>query len=211
MRKSSILCQYRIQETRISILAKFKSLILDFALVFSSSLIVVLAGCSSAPRPLEKNEGPIPALRTAPLESKKPKPIDLVSLKKTLNLTRPKSQLGLREAIFENCSASPNARNCPRSYFVSIHIRLQCREVDFSSDYIPTEDDIKTIANRKLTWNLESFSGESQTDAEGYSQIDFVSDHSASKRPLRISDGTDFLIIRANEVTRIVAPKDWCK
>jgi hypothetical protein len=71
--------------------------------------------------------------------------------------------------------------------------------------------DLTPIANRKLTYTLDRIQGTTVTDDRGRGTIRVISTSSLKRTHLKLSTGVDFLMLRANEITEIATPPDWCR
>jgi hypothetical protein len=74
-----------------------------------------------------------------------------------------------------------------------------------------TDADIAPIAGRTVRWNLKAVQGSVITDHQGYGQIVAVSPRSEKKERIKLAVGSEFLYMRANEITKVITPKPWCE
>jgi hypothetical protein len=181
---------------------------------FFSAMILAaaLSACSSAPKndfPAEKT--PVPIL-TKPAQDRDTT-IDIPALKRSLGLDRAAEALGLTEKAFNTCDAGygySNTHNCRRLYFTLVHIQLLCRDSEGTVSTGIDRADQTPISRRPVSWNLNGPKGLTETDGEGFAQIQSLGPSSQRTQRLKISVGNDFLYMRANEITKVVAPKSWC-
>jgi hypothetical protein len=140
--------------------------------------------------------------------------IDYQALKRSLGLERSPEALGYNERAFNTCQTGygySSTHDCRRLYFVVINYRLMCRD---SEDTVSTgidREDQMPIAGQSIEWTLKSKKGSSQTDGQGFGQVETVAANSQRTERLKLSNGTNFLYIRANEITKVVTPKSWCQ
>lgn len=143
----------------------------------------------------------------APIE-----PIDYDLLKRTVGLIRERSHLGYIEKAFDGCGPQfglPSGA-CKRHYLISVQYRLMCRDSEGTVSEAISARDLQAIPNQALTWNLKGLEGQSSTDMEGYGEVLTVSTISQREQRLKLSNGSDFLYLRAGEVERLVTPVTWC-
>lgn len=143
--------------------------------------------------------------------------LDYESLQSRLGLRPAPSSTGFWEERFDACdlgdalhTLEPPLVDCHRAYFTLIHFQLSCRE-DVETQEILTESDLQPVKNRRLSYALGRIQGASLTNARGEGVIRAIHGASLRRAHLRISTGKDFLMVRANEVTAIVTPPQWCQ
>jgi hypothetical protein len=160
-------------------------------------------GCQTPPKKTEN---------TTPAEPRQSS-IDLEGLKKHLGLSRPSSELGFNEKSFDTCLKGfslPQTSDCTQNYFVVINFRLQCRHTTGTISQTVTAEDVEPIANAQVKWSLRNLSGKAPTDQNGYGQLEVISPISQRAQRLRLAVGTEFLYIRAGDISRVVTPGTWC-
>lgn len=168
-------------------------------------LCLLFGACATPQKPVETVVTPPPSAK-----------LDYDELEARLGMGMGPQETGYREKIFDACDLG-NALNelkehlvdCHRAYWVVLKIKLSCRESEESSEVL-TETDLRPVGNQKLTWKLGKIEGESMTDASGESTIRVIAPHSQKKSYLRVSTGTDYLMMQAAAVTAIVTPPSWC-
>ena len=176
-------------------------------------LTVFVVGCASTP----KENLPVSNLPTrvqSPPTQVQETTIDYAALKRSLGLDRSAGSLGLTEKAFNSCEAGygySTSHNCRRLYFTVIHVQLLCRDSEGTVSVGIDRADQMPISGRQMTWTLRGNTGTSQTDSEGYAQLQAVSPASQRAQRLKLSVGNDFLYMRANEITKVVTPKSWCE
>lgn len=140
-------------------------------------------------------------------------PIDYDALKRTVGMNRPKQELGYVERPFEGCGRQFGLADgsCQRRLLVSVQYRLLCRDSEGTVSQVITAADLQVIPNKQLSWNLKGVQGQSYTDFDGYGEVLTVSTTSQRNQRLKLSNGNDFLYLRAGEVDRLVTPASWCK
>jgi hypothetical protein len=166
-------------------------------------LIIILAGCST---PQKKDQTQTPSEPGT-------KEVDYVGLKSHLGLNRPSTQLGFAEASFDTCQQGfnlPTNSSCEKNYFVVINFRLQCRHSTGTVSQALTSDDIEPISSANVKWNLKGVNGNTSTDTQGFGQVQAISPVSQKSQRLRLAVGTEFLYIRAGDISRVVTPGTWC-
>ena len=139
--------------------------------------------------------------------------IDIPGLVKDLGLDREANQLGYAEHAFNTCEAGfgySHSHNCHVAYVMSLHLRLQCREQNEVTNSALVAADLHAIATQDMKWAIRKQSGLVATDGEGYAQVAAVFDHSPKRERIRLQVGSQFLYMRAGDVTRIVTPPQWC-
>lgn len=140
--------------------------------------------------------------------------IDVEGLKRSLGLDRSRSDLGYQEKQFNTCSAGfgYSKDKCRDQVFISINFRLQCRDSVGTTSEIVTSAQMDPIANKQVRWQIGKAESVIQTDDEGYAQINGVLAQSPAPRSqrLRLAVGSQFVYVRAGELTRIVTPSNWC-
>lgn len=184
------------------------------------SLITVFCllswGCATAPPTPETTEERdrgdqvgADAVRSIPRK----RTINYDQLQKVLAMKRPASELGFAEKAFNTCkvgSGYSSEAHCENQFMVVIHFRFQCRDSEGTVEAV-TNSELMPLAAEFLKWKVGLMEGSLQTDQQGYAQIRFVAPGSSSNQNLRLVAGTNSLRLQAAEVTRIIAPKYWCR
>ena len=137
--------------------------------------------------------------------------VDMVGLQTALGLDRSTSDLGYSEKVFNTCQVGygySSSQRCRRANFVLIHFRLQCRDSEGSVGLVSASQ-ISPISDQ-VKWTLGHDSGMTQTDGEGYGQLRVVSEFPSRQQRLRFTVNGKFLIVRAEDAGRLVAPLSWC-
>jgi len=179
------------------------------------SILLFLVGCGTSSKK-ETMATPYPESRSDKAESLPEadgQNIDYMGLQRSLALDRSFDDLGYSEKEFNTCQVgngySPS-RNCQHQYFVVINFRLLCRDTEGTISEVVMDADLTPIAQKNLKWVLKGPKGVLQTDDGGYGQIRTVSSVSQRHQRLKITLGSEFLYVRANEITKITTPKPWC-
>ncbi|MBX9766286.1 MAG: hypothetical protein K2X47_03365 [Bdellovibrionales bacterium] len=161
-----------------------------------------------------KRGGPTNSAETQqiPPEDSPIEPIDFEALKKTVGLLRERQHLGYIEKVFDGCGPQFGllAGSCKRHYLISVQYRLMCRDSEGTVSEAISTADLQAIPNQALAWNLKGLEGQSSTDMEGYGEVLTISTISQRDQRLKLSNGNDFLYLRAGEVERLVTPVTWC-
>ncbi len=183
-----------------------KFLLLNLA--FSSLL---LGACSSTQK---VQQAPTTAPATVPAVSGNAIKIDVEGLKRSLGLDRSRGDLGYQEKRFNTCNAGfgYSKQNCREQVFISINFRLQCRDSVGTTSEIVTSAQMQPIANKQVQWQIGKAQSAIQTDDDGFAQINGVLNQTPAPRAqrLRLAVGSQFVYVRAGEITRIVTPSNWC-
>lgn len=179
--------------------------------LLSLAATIVLSSCASAPKQTSQPQTQTPVPNSQEGERIK---VDIEGLKRSLGLDRSRMDLGYKEKRFNTCNAGFGypKDNCKDQVFISINFRLQCRDSQGTTSEIVTSAQMDPIANKKVKWQLGSFQSFTNTDDEGYAQVNGVfSPRSAPKtQRLKLTVGTQFVYMRAGEITRIVTPSNFC-
>ncbi len=175
------------------------------------SLVLTVVACSSAQK---VEPAPVPPQQPVPVSSSDKSKIDIQGLKRSLGLDRSRGDLGYEEKRFNTCSAGFGypRENCKDQIFVSINFRLQCRDTEGTTSEIVTSAQLNPISNKQVRWQIGKAQALTATDGEGYGQIDGVLAQTPAPKTqrLRLAVGSQFVYVRAGEVTRIVTPSNWC-
>ncbi|WII73119.1 hypothetical protein QJS83_04435 [Bdellovibrio sp. 22V] len=172
--------------------------------------VLFLAACSTSPKN-ETVEIPPVVPTAAPEEAVSS--IDVQAIQRHLGMERASDTLGVSEKAFNTCDVGygfSRAQNCHREFLTVVHFRLLCRDSVGTISNILTEMDTTPLAGRSVKWNLKKNSGIIATDGLGYGQILVVSPQSLRKERLRLAIGSEFLYMRANEITKVITPQNWC-
>lgn len=171
-------------------------------------LLLSLSACVT--RPKEETPPPEPP----PVQAEPSEPvIDVVGLQRYLKLERELEDLGFQEKAFNTCRVGygySSSSNCRTLFLAVVSFRLQCRDSEGTVSSALGAADLQPLAGREIGWVLKSYSGVVRTDGQGYAQILTISPESARNQRLRLGAGTQFLYIKAGELTRVVTPRPWC-
>lgn len=172
-----------------------------------TALVLFLTACTSTP----KKETYTPPAYEEPV-STSPK-IDYYALQAFLGMDRPPEELGYTEKAFNTCEAGfgfSRSQDCRTEYFVLLNFRLMCRDTEGTISTVLTDSDVTALSGRNVKWSLKGIDGTTQTDGWGYGQIRITSPISQKKQRVRLSVGSQFLYMRANEITKVITPLPWC-
>lgn len=139
--------------------------------------------------------------------------IDYAGLKRHLGLDRPNNQLGYAEKAFDTCQVGygySSTKYCYRQVFVVLNFHLLCRDSEGTVTEGINNSEQMALSNRPVRWNLKGISGEVQTDSDGFGQIQTISPISQRRERVKLGVGSEFLYMRANEITKVLTPKPWC-
>lgn len=139
--------------------------------------------------------------------------IDLSALQTSLHMDRRPEELGFAEKAFNTCQAGygySSVHNCHQQYLVVLNFRLSCRQSEGTVSQGLAESDIQDLASKDVRWQLKGISGLVTTNGDGIGQIRVVSDISQRRERVKLTLGNDFLYMKANEITRVVTPGNWC-
>lgn len=182
--------------------------------IFLAFVALALYSCTSVPiatRPAETpTQVPAPSKSSNSYEAEN---IDYDGLQNFLKLRRGYNRLGYAEKSFNTCEVGygySSTHNCRALKFVVIHFQLMCRDSEGTVTEAITAADIQPIARQSVKWVLKNANGRLLTDSEGYGQIAMVSSISQRYERLRLTVRTDFLFMKAGEITQMITPKSWC-
>lgn len=182
------------------------------ASILSSLFILLFSACASAPQREEPvKAGPSGYLDPNDADGTR---IDLDGLQRALKLDSDVETLGYREAAFNTCRAGYGysaSRNCQNRTLAVINIRLQCRASEGTISTALDASDLMAIAGKEVAWALIGTVGRARTDGQGYAQIRGIFPRSPKRERLKVAVGTQFLYMRANEISRVVTPRPWCE
>lgn len=172
---------------------------------------LLLTGCATTHAPFgESDNGLLPPEDTAE-QSSPAERIDIDGLQRAMGMERSNDDLGYEEKAFNTCKAGygySSTHNCRKQNLVVIHFLLQCRDsmgTESSTDY-----EIQPVGSAKVKWNLGQAQGFTETDGDGYGQVRWVTPASQRREKLRLTVDGKFMILTASEISRVVAPKNWC-
>ena len=184
--------------------------------ILITGFLLGLASCTSAPkapstadRPTRYNE-PIPK-RTS--EKKSSEEIDYKSIQRLLELDVDYKKLGYFEKNFNTCQIGygySKLDHCRTEFFIVANFRVMCRDSEGTISTVLTDDDLRPLAQQDLHWFLKNADGTLRTDGYGYGQIILTSTIPQKNQRLRLSNGKDFLLLRARDVRQLIVPKNWC-
>lgn len=165
--------------------------------------IIVLAGCTTA----QKSEGPQDTSRAG---QQKSQAIDVDKLQSALDMDRSADELGYKEKAFNACKLGLSSSQCQNQYLSVIHFRLMCRNsvgtVQSVSNY-----ELTPVVSDNVRWTLGLYKGRASLDEEGYGRIRVITPGSSRSQKLSLQIRDQALGVSANEITRLVLPKDWCE
>jgi len=151
---------------------------------------------------------------TPPQESRKSEDgLDITTLQRALHMDRSPSELGYEEKSFNTCEMNfgpQGGQPCRQSRLVVVNFLLQCRDSQGTTSNVVMRSDTKPIRSDNVRWNLGSLQGETQTDSSGYGSVVTLAPSSQKKSRLKLTINGKFMILTAEDMTRVVAPSDWC-
>lgn len=139
--------------------------------------------------------------------------IDLEALQRALRLGKPPQELGYEEASYNTCTVGygySSSQNCRRLTMAMINFRLQCRDSEGTISNALGASDLRAIAGQSVGWTLQKQAGLTTTDGEGYATLRGIFSKSPKNDWLKISVNAQYLNMRAQTITRVVAPRPWC-
>ena len=139
--------------------------------------------------------------------------IDYPSVQRLLKLDRSFTELGFSEKIFDTCQVGfgyAADSDCQKKYFAVVHFKLVCRDSEGTISTVLKDEDLKAISGENVNWYLKNANGSTMTDSEGYGQIITTTNESQKNQRLRLAVGADFLMTKASEAKRLIAPLSWC-
>jgi hypothetical protein len=142
-----------------------------------------------------------------------PAQVDVLGLKRSLGLDRAPEDLGYQEKQFNTCSVGygyPSSSQCRSANLAVVHFRLQCRDSDGTVDTV-TASQISPVISNQVKWTLGTSEGITKTDGEGFGQFTTITEKPSKTSRLKFTISGKFLIIRAEDAGRLVAPLSWCK
>jgi hypothetical protein len=163
-----------------------------------------LAACTTAP-PIE----PIPDVVQPKSQAPMSQAPDLSTLERTLRMDRSKADLGFEEKAFNPCDQgfpAADARACASQFLVVIHFQLQCRDKDGTVE----QYNVEPIVSDNVRWVLGKSQGTTRTDHEGFGQLSVIAPTSQRASRFRLTIGNNFMILRAEDIRKVVTPPDWC-
>lgn len=181
--------------------------------ILIAGFLLLMAACASkTPKlePIQQKNPQVPQIEKKVVETSQ---LDLSSIQRLLNLDKNIQTLGFWEKSFNSCKVGygyETSQNCQQKYFVVIHFKIACRASEGSVSTILTDDDLAVVANQNLQWFLKNTNGRVNTDSNGFAEIQLVSDISQRTERLRLSNGNDFVLMRAGEIRSLIVPINWC-
>lgn len=178
--------------------------------LIAALFLLTMTACSSAP----KKESAYTPPSVKETSGSEPPSIDYGSIQRELHLDRPAEELGYSERKFNTCDMGygySKSQNCRSLYMVVLNVRLLCRDSEGTISTVLTDADVAPIAGRTVRWNLKAVQGAVITDHQGYGQIVAVSPRSERRERIKLAVGSEFLYMRANEITKVITPKPWCE
>ena len=139
--------------------------------------------------------------------------IDLDKLQESLGLRGDREDVGYNEKSFGTCEMGygfNRNRDCRIQFLVVLRFRLQCRDHDGTGNEPVDPQSIHALDNVRVKWSLGKSQGLTQTDLDGYGQIRMLAGQSQKRERAKLTVDGRFLIMRAEDLSRIVAPADWC-
>lgn len=180
--------------------------------ILISMLAVFIGACASSP----KVEGPLVPSKDEKISATLPelnRPIDYISLQRSLGLSREFDNLGYAERSFNTCQAGygySSSRGCRQETLAVIHFQLLCRDSEGTISTTLSREDMRPLSLRSIKWTLKEARGTIQLDSEGYGQIQMVFRNSPKYQRVKLSSANENLYMKAGEITRVITPQDWC-
>ncbi len=184
--------------------------------------LLLFAACASEPA---LNRGPAPTpppplqepspsvvaqpLSDAQLDLQEQQSVDLVGLERNLGFSE--RQTGYREKIFQSCDVGygfSNSHRCRQLVFAVIDFQLQCR--DSNGTVSDVDYKVTPVVSDQIKWNFDTKNGMTSSDSEGMGRVHGFFSKSPRASRFRLTVDGDFLTLSAQDVRKIVAPKEWC-
>lgn len=166
-------------------------------------LFAILSGCSS----LHQR----PDTDSTEVGSQKEENVDVDGLQVSLGMDRSPEELGYEEKSFNTCDVGygySTTHKCRTHYLGVLHFQMQCRETDGTIS--TTDYRVTPVVSDNVRWTLSSIGGSTKTDSNGFGQIVAISNHSMRKKKVRLTVDGKFMILTAEDLSRVVGPKSWC-
>lgn len=174
--------------------------------LFVTIFCVSLVGCQLAPK--------APDLQTEPTIDETPQKQDyepdLQGLAEDLKLDS--NEVGYKDSRFNSCKVGrgfPQNMACKDLYLVAIHFRLQCRNSEGTVNEV-TLSELEDIGDTQVQWSTPGLSGQTTTQIDGTGKILMIAAVPPRNQRLRLSTRGQYLIMKANQLGRVIVPKDWC-
>ena len=155
-----------------------------------------------------------PPVQPVPIEiAPQPAQIDLTQLQEILGLRGEREDVGYNEKSFGTCEMGygfDRNRDCRTQFLVVLRFRLQCRDHDGSGNEPVNPQSIHSLDTVRVKWSLGKGQGFTQTDVDGFGQIRLLAAQSQKRERAKLTVDGRFLIMRAEDLSRVVAPADWC-
>lgn len=166
-------------------------------------LAIAIVSCTTPPKPPEPT----------PTEQTEATTIDMLGLQRSLGLERPETELGYEEKTFDTCAVGygySSTHQCQKQNFVVLNFRLQCRDSEGTVQGV-SKAELSAVVSDKVKWNFGKLEGFTKTNGEGFGQVRLISPVSLRERQIRITINGRFLAVSADELRRIVVPRNWCR
>jgi hypothetical protein len=137
--------------------------------------------------------------------------LDLDALEQSLGLSGQVTDLGYHEKSFNTCTAGygySSSHDCRKQVMTVIRFRLSCRESEGTESDVDYQQ--SPVYSNSLRWSLGNQKGNVATNTEGYGSIRALYPISNRGARLKITLGNNFLVVRAEDIRRIVAPNSFC-
>ncbi len=169
--------------------------------------LVAFAGCTT---PQAKPQ-PVVVVKQSLLAAGDP--IDLDKLQQALGLDGSREDFGFTEKSFGTCEIGygfNRNRDCRMQYLVVLRFRLQCREHDGNGGEPVDSQAIHALDTVTVKWLIGKAQGSTQTDADGYGVVRMLASRSQKREHAKLTVDGRFLILRAEDLGRVVTPSEWC-
>lgn len=183
-------------------------------LILCHCIWLVMTACTT---PATRVEAPAPAPTSETTKAQKTlDQIDLASLVRSLRMDRGPSELGYQEKPFNPCDfgvssdvsdeASGKPQHCRQQTLVVVHFQLQCRDQDGTVETY----NVTPITAEEIKWSVGKHRGITHSDHEGLGEFMFIAASSQRSSHLKLTIGNNFMILRADEIKKVVTPPAWC-
>lgn len=169
--------------------------------LFFFAIGILSLSCTTPP----KESTPVP-------EQTEATAIDMLGLQRSLGLDLPETELGYEEKTFDTCAVGygySSTHQCQKQIFVALNFRLQCRDSEGTVQGV-SKAELKPVVSDRVKWSFGKLEGLTKTNGDGYGQVRLISPASLRERQIRITINGRFLAVSADELRRIVVPRNWC-
>lgn len=171
--------------------------------------LVLLSACQTGPTHPDEN----PDSYAPPPKVERPQDtsyrLSLKEVQAKLKMQREPGELGFTEKQFNTCSAGLNQGGiCRHQTFSVVHFQLLCRDSEGTVSNAPVH--LTPLTSDRVTWKIGNYTGNTQTDAQGYGQFLMLSEKTVRGQRLTLRMGRHFMGFTVSEVSKVVLPNNFC-